>query len=155
MGLFSRWGERQLRPGKGVSKDAPKKKPFFVFLEIYGRKFWRLMTANLLYVACALPMVTRGLADVGLTFITRSFAREKHAFVGGDFWETVKKNWKQALPIGIINLLVTGLIVLSFSMYAQQVSENWLSMIGFGISLSVYVVFTVMKYYIPFLTITF
>ncbi|MBQ3133314.1 MAG: YesL family protein [Clostridia bacterium] len=155
MGLFSRWGERQLRAGKGVSKDAPKKKAFFVFFEILARKFWKLGTANLLYVACSLPVVTRGLSDVGLTFITRSYVREKHAFIASDFWDTIKKNWKQALPIGIINLLVTALIVLSLSIYGQQVSTNTLSMIGFGISMSVYIVFTVMKYYIPLLTITF
>ena len=28
--------------GKGVSKSAPQKKPFFKYWEIFGRKFWKL-----------------------------------------------------------------------------------------------------------------
>ena len=37
------------KEGPGVSKNAPKKRSFVVFLEIYGRKFWSLMCAGLLF----------------------------------------------------------------------------------------------------------
>ena len=87
------------KEGPGVEKNAPKKRAFIVFFEIYGRKFWNLFYANLLFLLTNLPIVTRGLADVGLTKITRNYAREKHAFVKEDFFETVKRNWKQALSV--------------------------------------------------------
>ena len=156
MGLFSSWQERHNRPGPGVDKDAPQKKSFVVFFEILGRKFWKLCIVNLLYVVAFLPIVTRGLADAGLAHITRSYAREKHAFIGSDFLETVKKNWKQALPVGILNMVLTALIVFAVSMYYEPAAAgNTMAFIGLVLTMSVYVIFTVMKYYIPFLLITF
>ncbi|MBQ1210982.1 MAG: YesL family protein [Clostridia bacterium] len=156
MGLFSQWQDRYNRPGPGVDKNAPQKKSFVVFFEILGRKFWKLCIANLLYLVAFLPILTRGLADVGLANITRSYAREKHAFIGSDFLETIKKNWKQALPVGIINNLLTVVIVFAVSMYYQPAANgNTMAFIGLALTMSVYVVFTVMKYYVPFLLITF
>lgn len=156
MGLFSQWQDRHNRPGPGVDKNAPQKKSFVVFFEILGRKFWKLCIANLLYLVAFLPILTRGLADAGLANITRSYAREKHAFIGSDFLETIKKNWKQALPVGIINNLLTVVIVFAVSMYYQPAANgNTMAFIGLVLTMSVYVVFTVMKYYIPFLLITF
>ena len=156
MGLFSQWQDRHNRPGPGVDKNAPQKKSFVVFFEILGRKFWKLCIANLLYLVAFLPILTRGLADVGLANITRSYAREKHAFIGSDFLETIKKNWKQALPVGIINNLLTVVIVFAVSMYYQPAANgNTMAFIGLALTMSVYVVFTVMKYYVPFLLITF
>lgn len=156
MGLFSQWQDRHNRPGPGVDKNAPQKKSFVVFFEILGRKFWKLCIANLLYLVAFLPILTRGLADAGLANITRSYAREKHAFIGSDFLETIKKNWKQALPVGIINNLLTVVIVFAVSMYYQPAANgNTMAFIGLALTMSVYVVFTVMKYYVPFLLITF
>ena len=99
------------KEGPGVAKNAPKKRTFFDFMEIYGRKFWKLAIAGLLWALVSLPILTRGLADAGLTRITRSYTREKHAFLREDFFESIKKNAKTALPIGIINTLVTGIFI--------------------------------------------
>ena len=99
------------KPGPGVSKDAPKKKSFFVFWDIYLRKFWKLIIANLLYVLVSLPVVTGGLAQAGLTFVTRNYVREKHVFLPSDFLDTIKKNWKQALAVGILELLFGVILV--------------------------------------------
>ena len=73
------------KPGAGVRKDAPQKKEFVLFFEIYARKFWNLIQANLIYVLFSLPVLTVGLADAGLTFITRNFARERFAFIWEDY----------------------------------------------------------------------
>lgn len=161
------------KEGPGVDKNAPKKRAPIVFLEIYGRKFWQLFYANLLFLLTGLPIVTRGLADVGLCKITRNFAREKHAFVREDFFETVGRNWKQALLVGIINLSVTALAIFNAGYYflrmfpgiwgvfgvdttgAQAVPLGILDYVVIGATAFGYVVFTWMKYYIPMLVVTF
>lgn len=161
------------REGPGVDKNAPKKRSFVTFFEIYRRKFWALICASLWYLLFKIPVITTGLAEVGLTFITRNYSREKHAFIRADFFETIKKNWKQALPCGIINLTVTALLVNNIVSYVlglfpelitllpgeQTVAEplvmSTMDFIVFGCSLFGYVVFTFMKYYIPFLVVTF
>ena len=160
------------KEGPGVAKDAPKKRTFFDFMEIYGRKFWKLAIAGLLWALVSLPILTRGLADAGLTRITRNYSREKHAFLREDFFESIKKNAKTALPIGIINTLVTGIFIYNILSATLIMIPNLTLFVGvtptyearnltglesiiFILSLMGYVTFTWMKYYIPFLMITF
>lgn len=141
------------KPGPGVAKKGPRKKSFVVFFEIYARKFWKLIVANLLYVLVSLPVVTNGLANAGLTFITRNFAREKHAFIPDDFFDTIRKNWKQALIVGLINLFVTGLI--AFDVYFFINGKGTMNYIFMVLILTLALVFTFMKYYNYMLLITF
>ena len=54
MGLF---GSNYERAGSGIAKNAPKKKGFFRFFEIFGRKFWKLFELNLLYFLSFLPVI--------------------------------------------------------------------------------------------------
>lgn len=162
------------KEGPGVAKNAPKKRAFFAFMDIYGRKFWKLAVAGLLWALTALPIVTRGWADAGLTFITRNYSREKHAFIKEDFFETVKKNRKTALIIGIINLIVTGILIYNLVLLIPVMIPGLYALVGvaakdipaardlstiemviLALSLMGYVTFTWMKYYIPFLMITF
>lgn len=150
-GLFGMFNYE--KPGPGVDKNAPKKKKFFVFMEIFGRKFWRLMIVNLLYLLFSLPVVTHGLACAGLTYITRNFAREKPVFVWMDFIDTIKKNWKQALPVGIINLIITTVLV--FNAYTYYIADGVVSTILAALSLVLLIIFSYMKYYIYMIMITF
>ena len=55
MGLFSY--KSYYKPGKGIEKDAPEKNAFFRFFEIYGRKFWRFIEVNFIYLVILLPIL--------------------------------------------------------------------------------------------------
>ena len=162
------------KEGPGVSKDAPPKRRFVVFFELYGRKFWKIIWASLLWLAVGLPILTRGWADAGLTFVTRNFSREKHAFIREDFFETIRKNRWPALVTGIINLLITGILLFNIFTYLfgtmpqlyvlfgadpaslpEPLEMQLFDLIILGVSLMGFVLFTWMKYYIPFLLITF
>ncbi len=54
------------------------------------------------------PIVTSGLAETGMAYICRMAARDKHVFFMSDFFGAIKRNWKRALPLGIINVLDHG-----------------------------------------------
>ncbi len=43
------------KPGRGVGKDAPRKKGFFLFFEIFLRKFWRICSLSLFVSFFAIP----------------------------------------------------------------------------------------------------
>lgn len=144
------------KPGPGVSKNGPKKKRFFLFWELYFRKFFKLMQVNLLYILFSLPIVTVGLAEVGTAYITRNYVREKHAFVWGDFIDTIKKNWRQALPMGFFNLLAEIVLIHNVWFYSSLEVENNLSQILMTAgAILMLVVFTFMRYYIPLMIVTF
>lgn len=141
------------KPGPGVDKNGPRKKSFVIFFEILGRKFWKLVVVNLLYLLFSVPVVTNGLASVGMTYITRNFARQKHAFVWGDFIDTIRKNWKQALPVGLINNSITALLFFNIWWYLN--SEGTLALIMLALTLSILVIFSFMKYYMYLMMVTF
>ncbi|MBQ6998591.1 MAG: YesL family protein [Clostridia bacterium] len=54
MGLF---GGNFSKEGPGVSKNAPEKNRFFLFFELLGRKFSKLIPLNLMYFITLLPLI--------------------------------------------------------------------------------------------------
>lgn len=163
MGLFDALARYYTKEGKGIYKNAPQKKSAFrTFFEILGTKWTSLVRANLLYVLLSLPLITNGLARMGLTYITRNAARRKFAYPAADFFSTIGRTWEKALPIGFINLLVWA--VLGFNTYfytaslffrtdgSEAPSMHWLLL---AVTVVGMLMFTFMNYYIPFMVITF
>lgn len=147
------------KPGPGVSKNEPKKKRFFLFWELYFRKFFKLIIANLLYAVVSLPVVTQGLAQAGLTFVTRNYAREKHVFLPSDFFDTIKKNWKQALVTGVLELIISAClifdIVYSWDWMNAQESVGIVPVLLFAFAFFMLVVFCYARFYLYLQMITF
>lgn len=141
------------KPGPGIKKDAPKKKTFFVFLEIWFRNFWKLCKVSFVYSVFSLLFIPCGLGQAGMTNVARNLARDKHSFGLSDFFSTIKKNWKQALPAGIINAVVT--LLLGYAIYFYCTGNDVWSIVGFGFCVALFVVFSFMKYHIWLLLITF
>lgn len=142
------------KEGPGISKNAPKKKTFIVFFETFIRNFWKFITINLVYDLISVPVLTNGLASAGLTNVTRNIARDKHSFGLSDFFDTLKKNWKQALPAGIINTLVYAMLFFDIYFFWFS-SKGIMASVGVGICVCILFIFTVMNYYIWTLMITF
>lgn len=147
------------KEGPGIKKDGPKKKKFFVFFETFFRNFWRFITINLVYVLLSLPIITIGMTNAGLTNITRNIARDKHSFGLSDFFETIKKNLKQSIAVGIINTIITAIIGFAlytyFNSYINPETKNFFNLAGFAVSMLMAVVFLIMQFYLYTLMITF
>ena len=141
------------KEGPGIEKDGPKKKTFIVFFETFFRNFWKFIPLNLVYIAITLPVLTNGLANVGITNVARNTARDKHSFGLSDFFETIKKNFKQGLLAGIINTVI--LFLITFSVWFYYTGKGTFAVIGLGISLAMLFVFTVINFYLWTLIITF
>ncbi len=77
MGLFSY--KIYYKPGKGVDKDAPEKNALFRFFEIYGRKFWRFIQVNFIYLLVLLPLL---LAIYAETYDTLYTVFERWGYTG-------------------------------------------------------------------------
>ncbi len=156
MGLF---GRNLNEPGKGVSKNEPEKKGFFRFFELYFRNFWVLVSAEFFYILMSIPIVTTGLAQVGMAYICRMVARDKHVFVVSDFFGAIKRNWKRALPLGIINLVIN--IIFAADMYVWYIfwtqdiiNKTWGSII-FAVSMFLFAMLSFARFYQYTLMVTF
>ena len=142
------------KEGPGIAKNAPKKHGFIVFFETFFRNFWKFIPINLVYCLVNVPVITNGFANVGITHVARNTARDKHSFGLPDFFETIKKNKKQALIAGIINSIVYILMIMNLIFY-WFFAKSILQSIGFGFVMAIFFVFSVMCYYLWTLIITF
>ncbi|MBO5210472.1 MAG: DUF624 domain-containing protein [Clostridia bacterium] len=142
------------KEGPGIDKNAPKKHGFIVFFETFFRNFWKFITINLVYCLVSVPVITNGFANVGITHVARNTARDKHSFGLSDFFDTIKKNKKQALIAGIINSVVYGLMAMNLGFY-WFFAKGFMQSIGIGFVMAIFFIFTVMNYYLWTLIITF
>ena len=55
MGLF--FGGGYDKPGAGVDPNAPKKKGFFLYMELVTRKFTKFLQAGIIFTLCSLPLL--------------------------------------------------------------------------------------------------
>ncbi len=147
------------KAGPGVSKNEPEKTAFFRFFELYFRKFFKLIVANLLYVLVSLPIVTRGLAEAGLTFVTRNYVREKHVFLPADFFATIKKNWKAALGVGILDTVVSIVLIYDLWFFGNNLLRaeefSFATMLMMAAVMMVCIVVSFARYYVYIQLITF
>lgn len=148
MGLFGNYENA----GAGIAKDAPKKKPFFRFWELTGRKFWKLIELNMLYMTCFLPifgavlviwfcintyealalllagllvlttLILFGPYTAGCAKVLRNFTLEKPMFMMDTFWKTFRSCFKQSCIMGLIDVLVAGSVAASIYVYPLMIS---------------------------------
>lgn len=142
------------KDGKGVSKNETNKRSFFLFFDYFLRNTWRFVWVNLFFTILSLPLVTNGLANVGMSYIARTVSRNKHSFGFSDFSESIKKNWKQGLVVGIINTVIYLLISVGILTYIQF-SNTALRMISISLTFTCFVLITIMNFYIPTMINTF
>jgi uncharacterized membrane protein YesL len=153
MGFFSNMYNKE---GPGVDKEAPQKHRFFLFFELLFRKFWQLITLNLIYFLFCIPIVTIGPATAGFTYVLRNFSREEHSFVWMDFIDNFKKNWKQSFLVSIINLFAG--IVISYSVFfygTLNSQKGGFYIVPFSLTLLISMIFIFINYYIYIMIVTF
>lgn len=117
--------------GSGVAKHGPEKKPFFKFFEIFGRKFWKLIELNMIFVLFCIPVVTFGPALAALTHVMRKFTLEQPCFVFEEFYTAFKKNFKQSFVVGLVDVVcIVSLVIVFNAFFTMQhiPTENFVMM---------------------------
>lgn len=112
------------KAGKGVQKGGPKKKPFFLFWEIFGNKFWKFFQINLIFTLFCLPVVTFGPALAAMTQVMRKFVIGEPIFVFHEFKEAFKKNFKQSIGVGIVDIGLVILIIYNINFYIASIEAD-------------------------------
>ncbi|NLZ46723.1 MAG: DUF624 domain-containing protein [Clostridiales bacterium] len=144
MGLFGGYGNS----GPGIPKSEQQKKGIFKFFEIFGRKFWKLIQLNLIYLLFCIPVVTFGPATASLVKITRNYTQERPIFLWSEFWKTFKSCFKQSFIMGLIDVIFTVALFIAIPAYNQMAKQNNVYYIPFVICLSFCFIFIMMHFYI-------
>jgi uncharacterized membrane protein YesL len=164
------------KPGPGVPKNAPPLKPVPRFFSILQRKFFDLVKLNLIFcvpVAAVLalcyflnsitqvvaidllPLILLSPFWAGMTFVTRNYAREEHAFIFSDFVDAVKHNWKPFLLNGILVYVFINIMVIAISYYHNLSSQNIIGTIATVLCIVISYIVLCSQYYVPVLIVTF
>lgn len=144
MGLFGGF----TKPGKGVRKDAPKKKRFFYFFELYFRKIKKVILLNLLYILFCIPIITIGPATAAMTKIAMDFVEEKPVFLLSDFWDAFKANFKQGLVVGILQIVILVLSVYAFMFYYTYSFVSWVDYVMLIFVIFFAIIFIMASFYV-------
>ncbi|MCX7772778.1 MAG: DUF624 domain-containing protein [Clostridia bacterium] len=168
-----------------------------IFSQVLVRKFWKLISINLMYLLCnlpavlvslvisaymvqlflpnivntgtqtdilavlfmsafpimmllmAIPVVSVGPAQAGLTYLMRCFSYELPVFSWMDFKEKMKENLKQGLAVTFINLFIIVFLIIDLYLYSSlKVGSSILFPIANGLSIVVFAIFLMMCLYL-------
>lgn len=129
-------------------------KGFKRFAILYIVNFWKITTSSLWTLLLCTPLLTSGLASAGMTYVARNAALNNHIFGTLDFFDTVKKNWKQAITAGVINLLINAILV--YASVMCYLNANSLTMVFVLITLvELFAFFTLVQHYLWHIVVTF
>ncbi|MBQ9941318.1 MAG: DUF624 domain-containing protein [Clostridia bacterium] len=125
-------------------------------------KFGRLMessypgtVSNILIWCGLLTVLTFGLANSGIAYILRNFAREEHAYIWEDYKSTIKKNFSQAMILGVIDILVSAVISYDVVFFRYNTGINFITDVMFWIALLLGLIYFIMRFYMYTILVTF
>ena len=112
-------------------------------------------TTYLFYGIAAITLFTFGMVNVGSAYILRNIAKGEPVFVWSDFWYAVKRNWKQALPFGILDAGINVLLIWNiYTMFINSTGKYFTNTM-FWCNIVLFVLYFVMRYYIYIQMVTF
>ena len=111
---------------------------------------------NVLIIVLVLFLaLTWGWQSVGATYVLRGLFRGDAVFVFSDYFHAIKKNFKQAFFMGLIDFLLTAVLIIDFIFFYYRTG------VSFGMDFMYFAIFAmgliyiVMRFYIYHLLITF
>lgn len=109
-----------------------------------------------LYALGALLLLTFGPVNAGTTHLLRSMVREEGMFIMSDFWQTIKRNLKQSLIFGVLDILI--MVILGYDLlyfYLNLANGETMIYIFFFLTFAMCIVYAFMRMYIYLMMITF
>lgn len=83
-----------------------------------------------------------GPATAGVSYVTRNWSRDEHAFIWSDFKDAVKANWKQSLVISTITGCVPVLAYVCWTFYGEMAKTQTFMLVPQMITLVLFILWT-------------
>ncbi len=103
----------------------------------------------------ALAILTFGPVRVGVTYIHRNIVRGEPVFLWHDFWYCIKRNVRQSFVYGIMDVVISGLIIYDILFFNLNYGTSMMTDIMFFMSLMLGFIYAFMRIYIYLMLITF
>ena len=111
---------------------------------------------NVLIIVMVLFLaLTWGWQSVGATYVLRGLFRGDAVFVFSDFFHAIKKNFKQAFFMGLLDFIFSAVLIIDFVFFYYRTGASFgIDMMYFMIFL-MGIIYIVMRFYLYHLLITF
>ena len=106
-------------------------------------------------IALALFLIlTWGVQNVGAAYVLRGCFRGDPVFVFTDYFYGIRKNWKQAIGIGIIDVGILAILVVDYVSLYQR-TGSYVNDVMYFMIFALAIIYLLMRFYIYQLMITF
>ncbi|MBQ8821526.1 MAG: DUF624 domain-containing protein [Lachnospiraceae bacterium] len=78
---------------------------------------WDVLKLNILWLIFSLPIVTIGASTAAVFSVTNKMAEDTEGYVGRQFIQGFKENWKQGIPMGLLCLFCAYVVYLDFELH--------------------------------------
>ena len=91
--------------------------------------------------------ITWGWQNIGATYVLRGLVRGEPVFVFSDFFYAIKKNLKQGFLLGLIDFIISGVLLVDFFYFYQRTGSFGLDFMYFAI-FALMILWFIMRFYI-------
>lgn len=141
-GLFALSGE-----------TTPHMMTVFALEGLLGEEYVSTAWSYVFYAISALSLFTFGPINAGTAYVLRNIVSGEPVFVWSDFKYALKRNLRQSLPFGVIDLGISALLVLDiFYMFSEQ---GFITSLFFWTSIVIFILYFFMRYYMYVQMVTF
>lgn len=124
---------------------------------VFGVQKYATVATRATYICMALGALiifTFGYVNVGTTYILRNIVKGEPIFFRHDFLYAIKRNKRQGILMGILDILFIGLIGYDVWVYALNTGIQLFN-IFFWITIAISLFYIIMRFYIYILLVTF
>ena len=132
--------------------------PMLSLLGIYGLQDTVAIPTTATYVFLglgALMLFTFGPVNVGTTYILRNIVREEPVFIWSDFWYAVRRNVKQGILYGMIDLVIIGILIYDLLAYRINILNSPLYFGLYILSFGMIILYFFVRMYVYPMIVTF
>lgn len=101
----------------------------------------------LMYFAFLL-IITFGLSTIGMVYNIRNICRGESIYTWGDFFEAIKKNFKQGFAVGIIDFLLIAVLIYDIMAYSANSANSFMMLVFYYASILFAAVYYIMRFYL-------
>lgn len=145
-------------PLQGAAMFNPDSPAVAALLTMFSRQGEVRILTTVDYVLLALGalvILTFGLVRVGLTYILRNMFRGEPIFMWHDFWYAVKRNLRQGIIFGVMDIAIVGLLLYDIVFFNLNYNVNMMMSTMFFMALCMAMLYFFMRHYIYLMLVTF
>lgn len=141
----------------GLFKNMPLSPVSGALLGVYGIPRIKQIPTPITYVLLgmgALVLFTFGPIRAGTTYVMRNIVRGEPLFFWKDFTYAIKRNWKQAMALGIIDVLAFLLLTFDVIFFLADTGSFGTNML-FAAIVVIFLYYAMMRFYVYIMVVTF